>query len=61
MRVSLFVTCLVDQMWASVGASTVEVLRRAGCDVEASLVISPNASRESTVDEIATLDVNQCT
>jgi L-lactate dehydrogenase complex protein LldE len=34
MRVSLFVTCLVDQMWASVGASTVEVLRRAGCDVE---------------------------
>lgn len=34
MRVSLFVTCLVDQMWSSIGASTVEVLRRAGCEVE---------------------------
>jgi L-lactate dehydrogenase complex protein LldE len=34
MKVSLFVTCLVDQMWTSVGASTVEVLRRAGCEVE---------------------------
>ena len=34
MKVSLFVTCLVDQMWASVGASTVEVLRRVGCEVE---------------------------
>jgi L-lactate dehydrogenase complex protein LldE len=34
MKVSLFVTCLVDQMWSSVGASTVEVLRRAGCEVE---------------------------
>ena len=34
MRVSLFVTCLVDQLWPSVGASAVEVLRRAGCEVE---------------------------
>src|SRR5690242_2860417 len=34
MRVSLFVTCLVDQMWANVGVSTVAVLRRAGCEVE---------------------------
>src|SRR5262245_26740153 len=34
MRVSLFVTCLVDQLWSSVGASSVEVLRRVGCEVE---------------------------
>ena len=34
MKVSLFVTCLVDQMWTSVGASTVAVLRRIGCEVE---------------------------
>lgn len=34
MRVGLFVTCLVDQMWSSIGTSTVEVLRRAGCTVE---------------------------
>ena len=34
MRVSLFVTCLVDQVWPSVGTSAVEVLRRAGCDVD---------------------------
>jgi len=34
MKVSLFVTCLVDQLWSSVGASTVTVLRRAGCEVE---------------------------
>ena len=33
MRVSLFITCLVDQLWPSVGTSTVEVLRRAGCEV----------------------------
>lgn len=33
MKVSLFVTCLVDQLWPSVGASAVEVLRRAGCEV----------------------------
>jgi len=32
-RVSLFITCLVDQLWPSVGTSTVEVLRRAGCEV----------------------------
>jgi L-lactate dehydrogenase complex protein LldE len=32
-RVSLFVTCLVDQLWPNVGTSTVEVLRRAGCEV----------------------------
>jgi L-lactate dehydrogenase complex protein LldE len=33
MRVSLFITCLIDQFWPSVGASAVEVLRRAGCEV----------------------------
>ena len=33
LRVSLFITCLVDQLWPSVGASAVEVLRRAGCEV----------------------------
>jgi L-lactate dehydrogenase complex protein LldE len=33
MRVSLFGTCLVDQLWPSVGVATVEVLRRAGCEV----------------------------
>lgn len=34
MRVSLFVTCLVDQLWPSVGVSTVAVLRAAGCQVD---------------------------
>jgi L-lactate dehydrogenase complex protein LldE len=34
MKVSLFVTCLVDQLWSSVGAGSVEVLRRVGCEVE---------------------------
>ncbi|MCZ6599078.1 MAG: (Fe-S)-binding protein [Planctomycetota bacterium] len=33
MQVSLFVTCLVDQFWPSVGRATVTVLRRAGCQV----------------------------
>lgn len=33
MRVALFVTCLVDQLWPSVGTSSVEVLRRVGCEV----------------------------
>lgn len=33
MRVALFVTCLVDQLWPSVGMSTAEVLRRVGCEV----------------------------
>ena len=33
MRVSLFVTCLVDQLWPAVGTSAVEVLRRTGCTV----------------------------
>ena len=33
MRVALFVTCLVDQLWPSVGLSAVEVLRRVGCEV----------------------------
>jgi L-lactate dehydrogenase complex protein LldE len=33
MKVSLFITCLIDQLWPSVGASAVEVLRRAGCEV----------------------------
>lgn len=30
---SLFITCLVDQLWPSIGTGTVEVLRRAGCEV----------------------------
>jgi len=34
MKVSLFVTCLVDQMWTSIGVSSVAVLRRVGCEVE---------------------------
>jgi L-lactate dehydrogenase complex protein LldE len=34
MKVSLFVTCLVDQLWSSIGTSSVAVLRRAGCEVE---------------------------
>jgi L-lactate dehydrogenase complex protein LldE len=34
MKVSLFVTCLVDQLWSSVGTSSVAVLRRVGCEVE---------------------------
>lgn len=33
MNVSLFVTCLVDGFWPTVGVSTVKVLRRAGCTV----------------------------
>jgi L-lactate dehydrogenase complex protein LldE len=31
--VSLFVTCLVDQLWPSVGTCAVDVLRRVGCEV----------------------------
>lgn len=34
MRVSLFATCLADQLWPSVASSTVEVLRQVGCEVE---------------------------
>jgi L-lactate dehydrogenase complex protein LldE len=34
MRVSLFVTCLVDQFRPSIGTATIEVLRRAGCEVD---------------------------
>jgi L-lactate dehydrogenase complex protein LldE len=34
MRVSLFVTCLVDQLWPRVGVATVNVLQRTGCTVE---------------------------
>ena len=34
MKVSLFVTCLVDQLWSNVGTSCVAVLRRVGCEVE---------------------------
>ncbi len=33
MRVSLFITCLVDQCWPGAGKACVEVLRRAGCEV----------------------------
>ena len=34
MKVALFITCVVDQMWPAVGVSTVAVLRRVGCTVE---------------------------
>lgn len=34
MRVSLFVTCLVDQFRPSVGTAAVDLLRRAGCEVD---------------------------
>ncbi len=34
MRVSLFVTCLADQLWPAAAVGAVEVLRRAGCTVE---------------------------
>ena len=33
MRVSLFVSCLVDQMWPQAGLATARLLRRLGCDV----------------------------
>ena len=33
MKVSLFITCLVDQLCPRVGVATVAVLRRAGCEV----------------------------
>lgn len=33
MKVSLFITCLVDQLCPHVGVAAVEVLRRAGCEV----------------------------
>jgi len=33
MRVALFPTCLVDQIWPSVGVAATRVLRRAGCEV----------------------------
>lgn len=33
-RVSLFVSCIVDQMWPAVGVSALKVLRRTGCEVD---------------------------
>jgi L-lactate dehydrogenase complex protein LldE len=33
MRVSLFVTCLVDQLWPAIGTGAVRVLEDAGCEV----------------------------
>ena len=33
MKVSLFITCIVDQLCPNVGVSMVEVLRRVGCEV----------------------------
>ena len=33
MKVSLFITCLVDQLTPQVGVSAVDVLRRVGCEV----------------------------
>jgi L-lactate dehydrogenase complex protein LldE len=34
LRVSLFVTCLVDQIYPRVGIAMADILERAGCDVE---------------------------
>lgn len=34
MKIALFVTCLVDQLWSNIGTSCVAVLRRVGCEVE---------------------------
>ena len=34
MRVSLFITCLADALFPSVGQATVTVLERLGCEVE---------------------------
>src|SRR5437588_365294 len=34
MRVSLFVTCLADQLWPAAAVGAVRVLRRVGCDVQ---------------------------
>ena len=34
MRVSLFVTCLADQLWPAAARGAVQVLRRMGCAVE---------------------------
>src|SRR5437867_6355495 len=34
MRVSLFVTCLADQLWPAAAVGAVEVLRRVGCSVD---------------------------
>jgi len=34
MKVSLFITCIVDQFFPEVGASMVEVLRRLGCEID---------------------------
>ena len=47
LRVSLFITCLVDQLWPEVGTSAVEVLRRAGCEV----VFDCAYPREGTAEE----------
>src|SRR5436305_11632951 len=33
-KIGVYVTCLVDQLWTSIGTSTVEILVRAGCEVE---------------------------
>ncbi|HLA96754.1 MAG TPA: heterodisulfide reductase-related iron-sulfur binding cluster, partial [Pyrinomonadaceae bacterium] len=33
MKVSIFITCLVDQLCPNVGVSMVKVLRRLGCEI----------------------------
>ena len=33
-RVSLFVTCVIDQVFPKVGMAMADVLERAGCEVE---------------------------
>jgi L-lactate dehydrogenase complex protein LldE len=34
MKVALFITCLVDQLWTNIGVSSVKLLRCVGCEVE---------------------------
>ncbi len=34
MKIALYVTCLVDQLWPEVGTATVRLLRHAGCEVQ---------------------------
>ena len=47
-EVSVFITCLVDQLCPSVGVSMVEVFRRAGCGVGFDLARHVAVSRRST-------------
>ena len=49
MKVSIFITCLVDQFFPQVGLSLVQVLRRLGCEVDfPAEQTSPAANPHST-------------